>query len=164
MPVTTKRQIVTLLTAGELRDIAKLDPAKVYSSRQLFEEELEGLFEGGGLSVPAPVYRAVLSALGERDEAGEVCKDAKGNVEADADLRDYENVPLKENIRSYFEREVKPHLPDAWIDESKMKVGYEIPFTRHFYQYKPLRPLDESESEIRALEKEIQGILGEVLG
>ncbi len=104
-----------------------------------------------------------MSALSERDETADVCTDSKGRPEPDADLRDNENVPLKEDVNAYFEREVKPHVPDAWIDESKTKVGYEIPFTRHFYKYKGLRPLVEIEGEIRALEAEIQGMLGEVL-
>jgi type I restriction enzyme M protein len=63
----------------------------------------------------------------------------QGNPEPDSDLRDTENVPLKEDTHEYFEREVKPHVPDAWIDESKTKIGYEIPFTRHFYKYQPLQ-------------------------
>jgi type I restriction enzyme M protein len=72
-------------------------------------------------------------------------------------------VPLKEGIEAYVAREVAPHVPDAWVDEGKTKTGYEIPFTRHFYKYKALRPLKEIEGEIRALEGEIQGMLGEVL-
>jgi type I restriction enzyme M protein len=81
---------------------------------------------------------------------------------ADPDLRDYENVPLTEDIQAYFEREVLPHVPDAWIDYSKTKIGYEIPLTRHFYQYKPLRPLEEIDAEIKALELEISQLLAEV--
>jgi type I restriction enzyme M protein len=73
-------------------------------------------------------------------------------------------VPRKGEIHAYFEREVKPHVPDAWIDEDKTVDGYEIPFTRHFYRYAPLRPLAEIEGEIRQLEGEIQGMLTEVLG
>lgn len=73
-------------------------------------------------------------------------------------------MPLRERIEDYVAREVLPHVPDAWVDESKTKVGYEIPFTRHFYKYEPLRPLSVIEAEIRALEAEIQGMLGEVLG
>ena len=116
------------------------------------------------------------AALSERDDTADVCTDKKGEPEPDSELRDYENVPLKEDIATYFEREVKPHVPDAWIagveirggktvvvDESKVRVGYEIPVTRHFYKYKPLRPLAEIEGEIRTLEREIQGLLGEVL-
>ena len=107
--------------------------------------------------------KAILSALSERDETAEICTDADGRPEPDADLRDNENVPLKEDIHAYFEREVKPHVPDAWIDERRPRYGYEIPFTRHFYKYKPLRPLAEIEADIRQLEAEIQGMLGEVL-
>ena len=114
------------------------------------------------MKLPAPVRKAILSALGERDETAEIVLDGDGNPEPDADLRDYENVPLKEDIHAYFEREVMPHVPDAWIDESKTKVGYEIPFTRHFYKYEPLRPLEEIEADIKKLEQEIQSILGEM--
>ena len=70
--------------------------------------------------------KLVLEALSEKDETAEICRDAKGNPEPDADLRDTENVPLKENIDEYFQREVLPHVPDAWVDHSKTKVGYEI--------------------------------------
>jgi type I restriction enzyme M protein len=79
-------------------------------------------------------------------------------------LRDTENVPLKEDIYEYFEREVKPHVPDAWIDESKTKIGYEIPFTRHFYKYQPLRPSEEIMKEIIELEKSISEKLKKVMG
>ena len=70
-----------------------------------------------------------------------------------------EDVPLKEDVPAYFEREVKPYVTDAWIDESRTKIGYEIPFTRHFYEYVSPRPLDEIDAEIRQLEDEIQGLL-----
>ena len=133
-------------------------------SREAFEKTLRAAFLKAKVDVPAPVFKAVMSALSERDETAEICTDSKGRPEPDAELRDNENVPLKEDVQAYFEREVLPHVPDAWIDESKTKVGYEIPFTRHFYKYKALRPLAEIEAEIRALEGEIQGMLGEVLG
>ena len=77
----------------------------------------------------------ILEVLSEKDETAEVCRDAKGRPEADSDLRDTENVPLKENVEEYFKREVLPHVPDAWIDHKKTKVGYEIPLNRHFYRY-----------------------------
>ncbi|MGE0520882.1 MAG: SAM-dependent DNA methyltransferase, partial [Candidatus Binatia bacterium] len=107
--------------------------------------------------------KAILSALSERDEEAAVCTDAKGHPEPDPDLRDTENVPLTEAVADYFKREVLPHVPDAWIDEPKTKVGYEIPLTRHFYEYRPLRPLTEIETEIRQLEGEIQKQLAETL-
>ena len=98
-----------------------------------------------------------------RDETADVCTDGKGNAEPDSELRDYENVALKDDIYEYFEREVRPHVPDAWIDESKTKVGYEIPFTRDFFRYKPVRSLAEIEEDIRSAESEIQKMLAEVL-
>ncbi|MEK7274076.1 MAG: SAM-dependent DNA methyltransferase, partial [Candidatus Desantisbacteria bacterium] len=80
----------------------------------------------------------------------------------DPDLRDYENVPLKEDVHGYFEREVQPHLPDAWIDKKKTKIGYEISFTKYFYKYKPLRPMDEITGEIKILEEETRRLMEEI--
>lgn len=88
--------------------------------------------------------------------------DRKGKPEPDPELRDTENVPLKEDIQAYFEREVKPYVPDAWIDFSKTKVGYEIPFTRHFYKYVPPRPPEEIDADLKKLGKEIIDLLGEL--
>jgi type I restriction enzyme M protein len=98
-----------------------------------------------------------------KKENGKVILDKKGSPMPDADLRDYENIPLKEDIQKYFDREVKPHLPDAWIDESKTKIGYEINFTRYFYEFKPLRSLDEIRKDILKLEKETEGLIQEVI-
>ena len=112
----------------------------------------------------APELKAVLSALGERDETAEICRDRNGNPEPDPELRDTESVPLKESIQTYFEREVLPHIPDAWIDERKTKVGYVIPLNRHFYQYEPPRPLEVIEADIKALEREILELLADVTG
>ncbi|NJP75528.1 N-6 DNA methylase, partial [Streptomyces sp. C1-2] len=109
----------------------------------------------------APFNKALREAIGVRDPEGEV-QLVKGNPEADAELRDYENVPLGEDVEEYLEREVHPHVPDAWIDHSKTKVGYEIPVTRYFYTYKPPRPLTEIDAELKAVEIEIQALLGEV--
>jgi type I restriction enzyme M protein len=114
--------------------------------------------------ITSSLKKALLSALGERDETAEICRDSDGNPEPDSELRDYENVPLKENIHAYFDREVKPHVPDAWIDEERTKVGYEIPLTRHFYRYIPPRPIEDIQAEIAQLEKEIVGMLREVVG
>lgn len=98
-----------------------------------------------------------------RDDKGNVVLDKKGKLQPDADLRDYENVPLKEDVEEYFKREVLPHLPDAWIDHGKTKVGYEINFTKYFYQYKPLRSLEEIRKDILALEAETDGMIKEVI-
>jgi type I restriction enzyme M protein len=105
--------------------------------------------------------KALRDALGVRDPEGEV-QLVKGEPEPDPELRDYENVPLHEDVEEYLRREVLPHVPDAWIDHTKTKIGYEIPFTRHFYVYKPPRPLAEIDAELKALEAEIQALLREV--
>jgi type I restriction enzyme M protein len=110
----------------------------------------------------AAPLKALWSAVSVSDPKGEVQKDKQGTVLPDPDLRDYENVPLDEKIDAYFAREVIPHVPDAWIDYDKTKVGYEIPFTRHFYVYTPPRPLAEIDVELRELETQIQKLLGEV--
>ena len=90
--------------------------------------------------------------------------DKKGNPKPDSSLRDTENIPLTMNFQEYMEREVLPHIQDAWIDESKTNVGYEINFTKYFYQYKPLRSLDEIRKDIIAIEQETDGLLKEVIG
>lgn len=96
-----------------------------------------------------------------RDENGQLIL-KKGKPQPDANLRDTENVPLKEDIQAYFQREVLPFAPDAWMDEKKARVGYEIPFTRYFYKYEAPRPSAEIKQEILALEAELDGALAEV--
>ena len=98
------------------------------------------------------------------EETGEIVTDSRGNPKPDTKLRDYERVPLTEDIEDYYEREVKPHVPDSWMDRKKDKVGYEINFNRYFYQYTPLRSLREIADEILALEQRSDGLLNEVLG
>ncbi len=138
---------------------------KLYKERKSFLKDLKRIDrEVTGVKLSASELKAVLSALSERDETAEVCKDRQGNPEPDSDLRDTEIVQLKELIDEYFERNVKPHVPDAWIDHSKTKVGYEIPLTRHFCQYNPPRPLAAIEDDLAKLEKKIVGMLKEVVG
>jgi type I restriction enzyme M protein len=118
---------------------------------------------GAGLVWPTgtPFTKALRDAIGVRDPDGEV-QMVKGSPEPDPELRDYENVPLDENVNDYLSREVLPHVPEAWIDHTKTRIGYEIPFTRHFYVYQPPRPLAEIDAELKALEAEIQALLNEV--
>lgn len=142
--------------------LRSMDPERVYLDRKEFLRDLKKVLDGSGVTVSASLRRAIVSALGERDEKASVCT-TKGAPEPDTDLRDTENVPLKEEVKAYFEREVRPFVADAWIEEERTKVGYEIPLTRHFYEYTPLRPLEEIEAEIRELEEEIEGMLEEVL-
>jgi type I restriction enzyme M protein len=108
-------------------------------------------------------YRKITVERPLKDEKGNVVTDSKGNPKPDTKLRDTENVPLKEDIYEYFEREVKPHVPDAWIDEDRTKIGYEINMNRYFYEYKPLRSLEEITKDILELEKESEGLLEEIL-
>jgi len=145
-----------------LRRFADKHGNALYKDRKRFLTDLRELDRETGVRLTAPELKAVLGALGERDESAEICRDRHGNPEPDPELRDTETVPLKEGIRQYFEREVLPHVPDAWIDESKTKVGYEIPLNRHFYVYEPPRPLEEIEADIKALEQEIVALLGDV--
>ncbi len=124
-------------------------------SRGKFIALLEAAFKKNGVRVPATVFKAVLDALSERDETAVVCRDSEGRPEPDPELRDYENVPLKEKVDDYMRREVLPHAPDAWVDESKTKIGYEINFNRYFYKYVPPRPLADIETDLKKIEDEI---------
>ena len=106
-------------------------------------------------------YSKIVVERPQKDENGNIIKKS-GKPVADPGLRDTENVPLKEDIQEYFKREVLPYSPDAWIDEKKTKIGYEIPFTRYFYKYVPPRPSEEIMSEILELEKSLDGSLEEI--
>ena len=99
----------------------------------------------------------------ERDENGRIVTDKKGNPKSDKELKDSENVPMIEDIDTYFEREVIPFAPDAWYDKKKMKVGYDIAFNKYFYEYESLRSLEDISSEIVALEAETDGLLKEIV-
>jgi len=137
-------------------------------SRKTFTKQLKA----NGLKASAAQLKFLAKHLAEHDDEAEVCKDKKGNPEPDPDLRDNENVPLKEDIQVYFEREVSPHVPDAWIDESKCDakdgqvgiVGYEIPFNRHFYKYVPPRDLAEIDADLQKASGEIMELLTELSG
>ncbi|MEU7947415.1 class I SAM-dependent DNA methyltransferase [Micromonospora taraxaci] len=132
------------------------------TKRAAWDAVRSAMAEGGVLwPTGAPFHKALREVIGVRDPEGEV-QIIKGEPEPDPELRDYENVPLHEDVEEYLRREVLPHVPDAWIDNTKTKIGYEIPFTRHFYVYKPPRPLGEIDAELKALEAEIQVLLGEV--
>jgi type I restriction enzyme M protein len=145
-----------------LRSFAKTTGDKFFKDRKEFLTALREVDRAQGVRLSPPELKAVLAALGERDETAEICRDRDGQPEPDPDLRDTETVPLKESIEEHFKREVLPHVPDAWIDQSKTKVGYELPLNRHFYQYEPPRPLEVIETDIKALETEILGLLKEL--
>ena len=111
-------------------------------------------------------YRTITVERPERDAKSQIVVGTKGKAKgkpvADSNLRDTENVPLAEDIETYFEREVKPHAPDAWIDEDKTKVGYEIPFNRHFYVFTPPRPLAAIDADLKVVTDKIRAMLGEL--
>ena len=119
------------------------------------------------MKLSAAQRKVLLRIFGVRDENAEISTRSDGKPEADTELRDYENVPLKEDINVYFNREVKPFVPDAWINESVRdikdgkvgKVGYEIPFNRYFYKFVPPRPLEEIDADLKRLGNEIIDLL-----
>ena len=116
--------------------------------------------------------KAILSQFGTQDDEAAICRDKDGNPEPDTSLRDHELVPLLEDWQAYFDREVCPFVPDAWVDTSHTdgrdgqvgRVGYEINFNRYFYRYVPPRPLAEIDAELKSLESEIAALLSEVAG
>ena len=169
--------------------------SEIAKDRQVFEDNLSRAFKDAGIDFDKQLKDALLApgSLGERDSQAEACIDTKGNLEADPELRDTENVPLPEGItlplpldyegkkskgkvdnsallelvrehcEAYLRVEVLPYRSDAWIDHAKTKVGYEIPFNRHFYQYEPPRPLEDIEADIEGLERKIMAMLKEVV-
>ena len=155
-----------------IRGVLRALPDTPFTDREAFGRALDRAMKAAGVRLPAPARKAILSALSERDEAAAICRDADGNLEPDPELRDTENVPLAESVESYFEREVLPHVPDAWIDTRKRDpkdgqvgvVGYEINVNRAFYRYTPPRPLEEIEADLRAIEADILRMLAEVTG
>ncbi len=185
-----KEEIAKEIEAGKEQQDAiiamlnSLKSDKLVMNRAEFLKLLKKTMKAADLSLDAPLQKAIVSALSEKDPKAEICRDSKGNPEPDADLRDTELVPLpkdiplplpidysknaknddllklvKANCETYLKKEVLPHVSDAWIDHKKTKVGYEIPLNRHFYVYEPPRPLDEIESDIEKVENEILGML-----
>ena len=126
-----------------LEVLAALEDDYKYKNRDEFIRILMDAFTGAQVKITTAQLKLIYQSLSEYDETADVCTNRKGEPEPDPNLRDYENVPLRENIDEYFEREILPHVPEAWIDKGKTKVGYEIPFNRYFYVFKPPRPLDE---------------------
>ena len=145
-----------------LATLAETTGGAVFGDRDEFTVRLRAAATAHDLRLTAAERKAVLAALSERDPDAAVCQDSKGNDEPDTSLRDTETVPLNEDIDSYMEREVHPHVPDAWVDHDKTRTGYEIPLNRHFYVYEPPRPLHEIEADLRTLDTEIAQLLSEV--
>ncbi|MGD9571964.1 MAG: N-6 DNA methylase [Thermoleophilia bacterium] len=185
-PLRIRHEITeaTLAAVAAAKPLTKLDgddrERLVETLRATTVGNVDGVLKDAGLT--AAQKKAVWIALAVRDAEADAVTDRRGDPEADPELRDAENVPLqagalgfeadpsdrlasrvyREAVDDYVRREVLPFVPDAWIDHSKTKIGYEIPFTRHFYRYVPPRPLEEIDAEIKALEEEIRGLLAEV--
>ncbi len=133
-------------------------------------DDREKFIEALGVKLTATQLKLLQKHLAEHNDDAVLCRDKKGNLLPNPDLRDYENIPLSEDVKEYFAREVTPHVPLTWIDEKKRDekdgevgiVGYEIPFNRHFYEYVPPRALEEIDAELETLTKEIMEMLREV--
>lgn len=142
--------------------LVKLDSSRVYKNRDEFLKDFKKAATSVELSLSTVQLKTVWQTLSEPDETADVCRDRHGKPEPDPNLRDTENVPLKEDIEKYFKQEVLPHVCDAWIDYEKTKIGYEIPFNRHFYKYTPPRSLDAIDADLQKINSEIMRILQEV--
>jgi type I restriction enzyme M protein len=144
--------------------LATVSKPRAWTSRDGFIRDLKKQAKDAGLTLAAPVVKALVGAIGEHDPDAEVCRTPKGEVEPDPALRDTERVPLNESVEDYVAREVLPFVPDAWVDHSRTRVGYEIPFTRHFYVYIPPRPLEEIDAEIAERIQRITKLFEQVHG
>jgi type I restriction enzyme M protein len=136
--------------------LRSMDSAVLYKNRTVFTKLLSKALKKAELEAKASLLKIILAGLSEKDETADICTDNKGNPEPDSDLRDTEQIPVKEDIDEYIKREVLPYVPDAWVDEKKTKKGYEIPFTRHFYKYEELGDADETLRKIDSLDEKIQ--------
>ena len=167
---------VWIKLTGEQKEVlraeleAYLDTIKPFAWAKQFIEHVAQLLSPAVRKAGKSFVKALISAFGVRDADGEPVFNEDGEIVFDPDLTDYENVPLTENVKDYFAREVLPHVPDAYIDKTFLdkadgqvgRVGYEINFNRFFYRYVPPRKLDEIDAELKQVEKEIADLLGEV--
>jgi|YelNatPaOPRAMG01_1025707.scaffolds.fasta_scaffold20299_5 type I restriction enzyme M protein len=155
-----------------------IDPARAYAPKEIKALKEEGRIAEDGVPVirrihkPGKVVADPLRGLfpvtidGKPSPRGASAQSCVVEYEPDSELRDTETVPLKEpgGIEAFIRREVMPHAPDAWIDEAKTTIGYEISFTRYFYKPQPLRPLDAIRADILALERETEGLMADIIG
>src|SRR5690606_5054901 len=165
------RFFVTPDKLAAYRDTKGADQVEAFAGVAGEFDNLPAFLEAAGIKkLGKGALKAALACFGERDANAQPVLDDKGNQQADSDLREFENVPLNQNIDDYFSREVLPHVPDAWIDTGKTDakdgligiVGYEINFNRYFYVYQPPRALAEIDADLKAVEAEIAALLGEV--
>ncbi len=167
-PKTWTRDRDLLQAAKELE---KIIGSTVFNDFNIFKEKVEKAIKEANLAISKSEAKVIIDAISWRDETAapiikKKYKDGRIEYEPDTELRDTEQVPLLEEggIETFFKREVLPYVSDAWIDESKTKIGYEISFTKHFYKPVPMRNLEEIKADIFALEKETDGLLDAIIG
>lgn len=186
-PVKGKKSVPQQLIQERVIHVLESIGSKLYKNREKFIEKLEEAFGEAEIKLDAKLKKLILNNLSERDPEADICLDAKGNYEPDPELRDTENIPLPEKIKlplpleydnetgleeliklvspdceEYMVKEVLPHVPDAWIDYMKSKIGYEIPINKCFYHYTAPRPLEIIETEIKKMEINILQKLKEI--
>ncbi|MBZ5591821.1 MAG: type I restriction-modification system subunit M [Acidobacteriia bacterium] len=142
--------------------LTAVDPSAIYRDQTAFDAALSTTFRRAGLKLGRTLARRIREALSQQDDGAEIYRDAKGRPLPDAALRDSEDVPLDQKVDLWFEREVRPHAPDAWIAPGETPIGYAIPFARFFFEAEPVRSLDEIDREIRDLEQETQALLEKI--
>jgi type I restriction enzyme M protein len=154
LEINTFRKLQTVLESEAKKD------SSITKDSEMFSTRVKNAISEFGLT--ATQIKALISGLAERDRTAPIQTNPKGKTLPDTELRDSENIALFQDIDSYIEQEVAPHLKEFWLDRSKDKVGYEIPFTRYFYEYIAPRPLDAIDSELDELLKEITKLLKDV--
>lgn len=157
-----------------LRDALEAFGNETYTNRELFLDALNPHLRDYGITLTTPQRKALWLALGEPDGDADICLDKRGNPEPNPSLRDTENVPFTYDgnvdgaegrhatVQSYFEAKIRPHVPDAWVDEAKTKIGYEIPFTRLFYRHQPPRSLEAIDADLESRIARVLDLLREV--
>jgi type I restriction enzyme M protein len=156
------RAIQNKFMPAAIEALRGLDPAITYRDPSAFYKALSVVFARAEHKLGRTLARRIGEALGQPDDDAAIYPDAKGRPRPAPDLRDYEDIPLDQDVQSWFEREVLPHAPDAWIADAEPRTGYAIPFARYFFEPEPVRPLAEIDREIRNLEREAQALLHEL--
>lgn len=156
LPLDKTDELKELLFAEAALDVESTVDLKAFTQR------IKAIVDASPVELTAAQLKSFVAAFGERDENAPILEDSKGKPLPDTNLRDSENVPLSKDIDEYVAEEIAPHVEDFWLDRSKDKVGYEIPFTRHFYKYVPLRELEEIDADLNMLIAEISTLLREV--